>query len=114
MDARGRPETVTELYPSPWLKAEDLDGRAVTVTIKAVDLEDFRLPDGTHKPAAVLTFERASKRLILNKTMCRAILAIAGSERFIDWVGQRVTLAPATAPNGRPTIDIKRGDNGKE
>ncbi len=106
MDAKGRPETVSELYPRPWLRAEDLAG-PVTVTIKSVELRDFRQPDGATKPAAVLSFERATKRLILNKTQCRAIMALVGSERFADWPGHRIRLAPATAPNGRPTVSVQ-------
>jgi hypothetical protein len=32
--------------------------------------------------------------------------AIAGSDPFAEWPGTRITLSPATAPNGKPTIRI--------
>ena len=43
------PKTVSELYPSPWLKADDLNGRVATVTITAVDIEDIRHNPGLTK-----------------------------------------------------------------
>jgi len=100
------PQTVSELFPRQWLKAEDLSGRAVTVKILAVDVEELRQPNGERKAAAVLRFARTDKRLILNKTQCGALAAICGSERLADWQGHSVQLTPATAPNGKPTIAI--------
>ncbi len=104
MDA---PKTVSELYPPKWVKAADLGGRAVSVKIAEVVVESFRLPDGTHRASAVLAFEGKTKRLILNKTQCKQLVEITGSERFEEWVGKTVALAPATAQNGKPTIAIR-------
>ena len=78
------PRTVSDLFPSKWLKAEDLDGRPHTVRIVDVTVESLRQPDGSSKPAAVLTFERASKRLILNKTQATALADLLGTEVFAD------------------------------
>jgi hypothetical protein len=87
-------------------KAADLAGRSVTLLITSVTVEQLHNPR-THRPEAkaVLDFGR-SKRLPLNRTQCLALAALAGSERFADWPGLRVTLHPATAPNGKPTIRI--------
>jgi hypothetical protein len=101
------PKTVSELYPPKWVKAADLGGHAVTVKISDVAVESFRLPDGTHRASAVLAFEGKTKRLILNKTQCKQLVEITGSERFEEWVGRSVSLAPATAQNGKPTIAIR-------
>ncbi len=100
------PSTVSELYPRLWLKPEDLRGAPVDVVIKAVAVENFRQRDGTMRASAVLTFEKASRRMILNKTQSLAIAAILESERFSDWPGKRICLVPATAPNGKPTVEI--------
>ena len=105
-------QTVSELYPDRWLKARHLAGRAVTVKIVDVSVEEMRLPDGSKKIAAVLSFERATKRLILNKTMCQALIDVTGTERLGEWAGHSITLAPAMAPNGKPTIKIG-GTNGQ-
>jgi hypothetical protein len=104
--ANNFPETVSDLYPSKWLKRDDLAGRSVSVKIEAVNIETFRQPDGTSKVSAVLAFAGKSKRLICNKTQCMALVSAIGSERFSDWVGHEVMLAPATAPNGKPTIVV--------
>jgi hypothetical protein len=108
------PKTVSELYPSKWLKAGDLGGRAVAVTIAGVTVETFRQPDGGERAAAVLDFSRATKRLILNKTQCGQLTGVVGSERLADWPGQTIRLAPASAPNGKPTIAILPPANGQE
>jgi hypothetical protein len=100
------PATVSELYPSKWLKRDDLAGRPVRVKIEAVNIETFRQPDGTSKVSAVVTFAGKTKRLICNKTQCNAFASVTGSERFADWVGHEVMLAPATSQNGKPTIAI--------
>jgi hypothetical protein len=103
------PKTVSELYPPKWVKAADLGGHVVTVVISDVTVESFRLPDGTHRASAVLAFEGKTKRLILNKTQCKQLAEITGSERFEEWVGRSVSLAPAMAQNGKPTISIRAG-----
>ena len=100
------PATVSELYPSPWLKPEDLAGRAVTVKIVAAQVEEIRQFDGTKTPKLVLSFEKASKRLITNKTQARRLAELTRTEAFADWAGHRVTLKPAVAQNGKPTIAI--------
>ena len=101
------PSSVSELYPSKWVKADDLAGRAAPVKITAVTVETFRQPDGSSKVSAVLAFEGKAKRMICNKTQCQALADLTGSERFTDWVGRVVILAPATAQNGKPTIAIR-------
>lgn len=109
MDARGNPTTVSELFPSRWLTAADLAGRPVRVVIESVDFENMRQRDGTTERKAVITFEKAHKQLVLNKTQAQAIMNLAGSERFADWPGVAVVLTEGRAPNGKPTITIERG-----
>ena len=107
--------TVSELYPDKWLKARHLAGKAVTVKIAGVSVEELRMPDGSKKIAAILAFPKTEKRLILNRTMCKALIAITNTERLGEWTGHSVTLAPATAPNGKDTILITAGGaNGNE
>jgi hypothetical protein len=70
-----QPQTVSDLYPSKWLKADDLAGRSVTLTITGVTVEQLHNPR-THRPEpkAILDFGR-SKRLPLNQTQGHAIAA---------------------------------------
>lgn len=100
------PRTVTDLFPSPWLKPEDLGGRAVTVTIVAAQVEEIRQFDGSKAAKLVLTFEKATKKLIVNKTQAKRLAEVTKTEAFADWAFHRVTLKPAVAQNGKPTIAI--------
>lgn len=100
------PRTVTDLFPSPWLKPEDLGGRAVTVTIVAAQVEEIRQFDGSKAAKLVLTFEKATKKLIVNKTQAKRLVEVTKTEAFADWAFHRVTLKPAVAQNGKPTIAI--------
>jgi len=106
----GQPEYASEIY-SMWLKAEDLRGQAVTVKISGVDLEVFHGRDGSERPALVLTFDKARRRMILNKTQANALVRVLQSERLADWPGKSVTLAPGQAPNGKQTILIREVSN---
>ena len=98
-------KTVSDLYPSPWLHAADL-AKPTTVRIASVELQEFHMPDNTTKMALVLSFEKAKKHVVLNKTMCRSLMAITGTEVFREWVGASVVLAPGQAPNHKGTIAV--------
>lgn len=104
-----QPQTLGQLFPSPWLKADDLHGRIVEVTIIAVTLQEFAsnpMNQNSDKIwKAVLDFGR-SKNLILNKTQATAVSEIAGTETLTAWRGTRITLRPAIAKNGKATINI--------
>lgn len=103
------PQTVSELFPSPWLHHDDLNGRTFVVTIRRVEFDNFLEKPGQHNGKkilkAILDFGR-SKKLILNKTQCEEIADITGSEAFKDWPGRRITLAPGLSHNNKPTIKI--------
>ena len=62
MNPNPNPRTVSDLFPSPWLKAEDLAGRAVTVKIVAAQVETIRQFDGTQAPKLVLRQSTAPRR----------------------------------------------------
>lgn len=103
-----QPATVSELYPSKWLRAGDLRPGGVRVKIVGVEVQELRQPDGAVKQSAILSFEHATKRMICNVTQCRAIAQILESERFADWPGHTVCLVPAMAQNGKATIEVQR------
>jgi hypothetical protein len=109
MDTRAI-RTVADLYPRLWLKPEDLGGRKITVKITGAEVREFRQRDGEMKPAVVLTFERAQRRMILNKTQTLALAELTGSPAFADWPGHTVALAQVTGPTGRPTIAVTEAD----
>lgn len=98
---------IQQVFPRKWLYPEDLNGRAVTVQIEAAALEELRNPR-TNKMEAklVVSFVKATKRLVCNKTQAYAIAAATGSPDTDQWPGKRVTLSAAVAPNGKATIHV--------
>src|SRR5271166_3969643 len=89
------------MYPSPNVKAADLDGRDVKVTISAVNIEEVGR-ERERKP--VLYFEHTLKPLICNKTNARTIAKIHGSANARDWVGKEITLYEATTTDPRGDV----------
>ena len=98
--------TVSDVYPSPWLRAEDLAGAARRVQIEGVDVESFRQPNASKEERVVVRFVAKQKRLICNVTQARALAEIAGSEEIDRWAGMQVVLTPARATNGKLTIAV--------
>ena len=81
-----------DVFPSRWLKAEDLDTGDTTVTIRQVKLEKFEQqgkPD-EQKPAAY--FDELDKALILNKTNWKTLVDLTGEDESDQWTGHRITL----------------------
>lgn len=80
---------LNQLYPSNYLKAEDLQGREVTVTIDRVVVEKLGQDE---KP--IMYFQGKQKGVVLNKTNATNIGSVYGSETTA-WTGKKVTLFPA-------------------
>ncbi len=100
------PQTVSELFPSKWLKADDLE-KSFDLEIAGTEFETvYDARSKEHILKMVVNFKGAQKRLIPNKTQCEALWVITGSEHFADWAGHTVTLSPGRAHNGKPTIII--------
>ncbi len=78
-----------EMYPSSFMKAEDLQGKRFRLTIASVTME--KLGDDT-KP--VMTFKGAEKKLVLNRTKVSVLAELFGDEST-DWVGKAIVLAPS-------------------
>lgn len=103
-----QPKTVSDLFPSKWLCADDLAGRSVVVTISDVTVENIRQRDGSQEIKGVVAFSKATKRLILNKTQAQAIAGILRTETFSEWRGHRIQLSAGRAPNGKSTIVVSQ------
>src|SRR6476660_4410269 len=77
------------LFPSKWLRHEDLDGKRHTVVIDRLDTETF----GEEGEKPVIFFRGRKKGMVLNKTNAYAI-----GEEFGDdtekWVGKEIILFP--------------------
>ena len=105
--------TINEMFPSKYLKAEDLRGkdgkgwREFNVSINSCEVEDMGGED--HEMKYVLRFAGAEKGLPLNKTNAETIAEVYGT-RSEDWIGKKVILFVTTVgtPQGpKPGIRIR-------
>lgn len=87
---------VNKLFPSRFIKADDLGGQQHTLTITRVIEEKVRGERGEEEKA-VAYFEKAKKGLLLNKTNAMTIAALYGPETD-GWAGCRVTLYAKMVP----------------
>ena len=110
----GQYKSWKDVYPSQWLTAEDLQGRQATVRISGVAVEELRQQTGSKEPKLVLSFVGKSKKMVCNKTQCKALAQITGTDLFEGWKDVQITLAPAMASNGKPTIAILRAAGGQQ
>jgi hypothetical protein len=98
-----------ELYPGRFLKAADLKGQKVTMTIADAWLEELEGDDGKEFKATV-SFKERPKELVLNRTNGEAIKAMFG-RKLPEWQGKRVTLFPGVVTErgfakGQPCIRV--------
>jgi len=105
------------LCPSLYLRAADLDGRDVTLTIRDAVLEQITRQGGQRETKGVLYFaetERKAreqgvpeKRMVLNKTNLLSIIALHGHDTEA-WKGKKITLYTARVAFGREQTDAIR------
>ena len=98
-------------FPSAYLKAADLQGRRVGVTIEKVVMEDI---GGDQKP--VVRFRGKDRGIVLNKTNAAMIAEITGTEETDEWKGAAVVLYPTKTDFQGKRVDCIRVDypaNGK-
>ena len=97
----GLPENadhVQVLYPSKYLRKEDLHRKDVTLTIERVALRDVRMTSGGTERKVVIHFSEMAKRpaderkvWICPKTAALEIAALHGPDPR-QWPGKRITL----------------------
>jgi hypothetical protein len=93
---------ISTAFPSEYLKAADLQGNNVRVTIDRVEMRDV---GDDNKP--VLFFQGKDKGVVLNKTNANNI-AIAYGDDTEDWTGREVILYEAMVDfQGRSVAAIR-------
>lgn len=84
---------VNDLFPSKYLKAHDLGGKAYTLTIRTVTLED--VGHGAEKESKLaIAFEKATKLMLVNRTNAMIIASLYGPETD-QWKGKAVVVYSA-------------------
>ena len=98
------------LFPSKYLKAADLQGKHVTVTIERINpRESLQMTKGRKEKKPVVYLKGKEKAWVLNKTNAKAIAKAWGTE-INNWVGKQVVIMPTTTEFGGDTVDCLRVD----
>jgi hypothetical protein len=100
--------TRDETFPSKYLKAGDLHGKAIAVTIASAVRETLKTPEGAEQVKTILGFKGAKKTLPLNMTNWDAVADVTGEDDSDNWVGHKVELYPAKTEMKGKTVDCIR------
>lgn len=96
------------LFPSKYLKAADLRGKAVTVVIDSIDPRgELQMRGGKKEKKPIVYLRGKDKAWVLNKTNALAIAAIHGPE-VTNWIGKSVTIAGRLVQFGGKEVDAVR------
>jgi len=99
-----KPTVYDQLYPGRFIKAGELLGKKVTLTISDVALERLVGDDGKEKVKALIAFKETEKQLVACKTNGLCIKEMFGPQ-LANWTGKRITLFEDTW-NGEPCTRI--------
>lgn len=95
---------INSAFPSKWIRASDLQGRDITLTILRC-LEEEVAGDGSTQP--VIYFNGTKKGLALNKTNANIIAEAFGRETDV-WLGEKITLYPTKTDFKGDRVDCIR------
>ena len=85
------------VFPSRFLRADDLQGATPVVTIKEITMEEFKNQSGQQETKPCMTLVGKDKAVTLNKTNFETLRGLFGDETD-EWVGQKVRLCSMPVP----------------
>ena len=109
--------TREDVFPSKWLKAEDLSGRAYTLVVSDTALEPLQNASGEVQNKVVLYFAKTKKSLPLNRTNFDQMVEITRKADSDDWPGTSIEVYPTMTPLGNrsvPCIRIRAANGPKK
>ena len=80
-----------DVFPSKYLKAEDLDSE-LTVTIAKVTMEKMKDNSGKDIEKPCAHFVETEKSMIVNKTNWKTLVELTGEDDSDAWTGKKITL----------------------
>ena len=105
-----KPTSYDQLFPGRFIKAPELLGKKVTLTMLDIELEDLQGDDGKPQTKCIISFKETPKKLVACKTNGLCIKEMFGKE-LKNWIEKRITLfedswngEPATRVWGSPDI----------
>jgi hypothetical protein len=98
--------TKSDVFPSKYLKAGDLEG-PVVLTILEAPLETLTFK-GRQEEKIVLHFKGTEKLLPLNVTNFDGVVAATGEDDTESWPGKKIEVYPTTTEMRGQTVDCIR------
>ena len=95
------------MFDREYIGAWDLEGRDVTVTISRVTRGELTGEGGRKTKKPIVYFQGKEKGFAANKTNCKIIAAMYGTDTA-KWVGRQITLYPTTTEMSGQTHDCIR------
>lgn len=100
---------IKQVFPSQWLSPDDIGNRRIEVVIAGAEFVEIHNRRTNNKEQRLaISFQRATKRMLINKTQGFRIAEITGQFETDNWAGHRIALRVGRAPNGKPTIVVER------
>lgn len=81
---------LSEAFPSNYLKASDLNGKDVVLTIKGAEIESLGSPSNPDRKL-VLRLNGTEKGFVLNKTNATTISGLYGDDTD-NWIGKKIIV----------------------
>jgi hypothetical protein len=97
----------SDVFPSKWLRNEDLDGKPLVVTIQSAEMQELKSQDGKTQSKMVVSFKELPKSLALNLTNWDSISEICGDDSD-SWPGGQIELFPAMTTMGNKRVACVR------
>ena len=83
---------LNDAFPSNYVKAEDVEGQEISVTIAKLTIESMKSKSGNEEQKPVLHFSDYPKQMVLNATNWKRIAQILGNDDSDFWTGKKITL----------------------
>lgn len=97
-----------EYFENDYVKAHELKGKDVTVTIMDIDLESLIMEGGIKNDKMVMSFKESPKKFVCNKTNGKLIAKVLKSTDSLTWTGKKITLYPTTTKCKGEVVDCIR------
>ena len=93
-------------FPSKYLKAADLQGREIVVTIDSVEMANI----GDDEDKLVVYFQGKNKGMVLNRTNANMLTEIAGTDETDEWHDVKIKLYSCRVDFQGRRVDALRVD----
>jgi hypothetical protein len=98
---------VSDIFHGDSLKAADLKGKDVTVTIEGWSVKEFET-DGRADKKIELRFQETDRTLVLNKTNAGSIVDMLDQDDLDLWKGSWITMYPTQTDYAGKRVDCIR------